>query len=127
MSKEEKNLPEHIAIIMDGNGRWAKQRGLKRTEGHKRGAEVFREICQYCTDIGIKYVTFYAFSTENWKRSKVEVTAIMNLLRKYLEEMYERAAENEQAGESALFYWVVLMVNHLEQKGVKWHIIPFYH
>ena len=98
MSKEEKNLPEHIAIIMDGNGRWAKQRGLKRTEGHKRGAEVFREICQYCTDIGIKYVTFYAFSTENWKRSKVEVTAIMNLLRKYLDEMYERAAENEQAG-----------------------------
>ena len=98
MSKEEKNLPEHIAIIMDGNGRWAKQRGLKRTEGHKRGAEVFREICQYCTDIGIKYVTFYAFSTENWKRSKMEVTAIMNLLRKYLDEMFQRAEENEEAG-----------------------------
>ncbi len=98
MSDTEKKLPEHIAIIMDGNGRWAKQRGLKRTEGHKRGAEVFREICQYCTDIGIKYVTFYAFSTENWKRSKVEVTAIMNLLRKYLDEMFERAEENEEAG-----------------------------
>ena len=98
MSETEKKLPEHIAIIMDGNGRWAKQRGLKRTEGHKRGAEVFREICQYCTDIGIKYVTFYAFSTENWKRSKVEVTAIMNLLRKYLDEMFERADENEEAG-----------------------------
>ena len=98
MSDTEKKLPEHIAIIMDGNGRWAKQRGLKRTEGHKRGAEVFREICQYCTDIGIKYVTFYAFSTENWKRSKVEVTAIMNLLRKYLDEMFERADENEEAG-----------------------------
>ncbi len=98
MSDTEKNLPVHIAIIMDGNGRWAKQRGLKRTEGHKRGAEVFREICQYCTDIGIKYVTFYAFSTENWKRSKVEVTAIMNLLRKYLDEMFQRAEENEEAG-----------------------------
>ena len=91
-------LPEHIAIIMDGNGRWAKQRGLKRTEGHKVGAEVFRNICQYCSDIGIKYVTFYAFSTENWKRSKFEVSAIMNLLRKYLDEMYERASENESAG-----------------------------
>ena len=55
MSNEEKNLPAHIAIIMDGNGRWAKQRGMKRTEGHKRGAEVFRNICQYCSDIGIKY------------------------------------------------------------------------
>lgn len=98
MPNEEKNLPGHIAIIMDGNGRWAKQRGLKRTEGHKRGAEVFRNICQYCSDIGIKYVTFYAFSTENWKRSKMEVAAIMNLLRKYLDEMYERAAENEEAG-----------------------------
>ena len=98
MSKEEKNLPSHIAIIMDGNGRWAKQRGMKRTEGHKRGAEVFRNICQYCSDIGIKYVTFYAFSTENWKRSKMEVTAIMNLLRKYLDEMQQRALENDEAG-----------------------------
>ncbi len=98
MSNEEKNLPRHIAIIMDGNGRWAKQRGMKRTEGHKRGAEVFRNICQYCSEIGIKYVTFYAFSTENWKRSKMEVAAIMNLLRKYLDEMQQRAAENDEAG-----------------------------
>ena len=98
MSDKEKNLPSHIAIIMDGNGRWAKQRGMKRTEGHKRGAEVFRNICQYCSDIGIKYVTFYAFSTENWKRSKMEVTAIMNLLRKYLDEMQQRAEENDEAG-----------------------------
>ena len=98
MSNEEKNLPQHIAIIMDGNGRWAKQRGMKRTEGHKKGAEVFRNICQYCSDIGIKYVTFYAFSTENWKRSKMEVTAIMNLLRKYLDEMQQRAKENDEAG-----------------------------
>lgn len=98
MEKKFTCLPEHIAIIMDGNGRWAKNRGLKRTEGHKVGAEVFRKICQYCSDIGVKYVTFYAFSTENWKRSKLEVAAIMNLLRKYLDEMQERAAENEEAG-----------------------------
>lgn len=91
-------LPRHIAIIMDGNGRWAKQRGLKRYEGHKVGAEVFRTITQYCIDIGIKHVTFYAFSTENWKRSKVEVAAIMTLLRQYLEEMRVRFAENEELG-----------------------------
>lgn len=98
MDKNNAVLPQHIAIIMDGNGRWAKQRGLKRTEGHKVGAEVFRTISQYCAHIGIKYVTFYAFSTENWKRSKTEVTAIMNLLRKYLDEMQRRALENEEAG-----------------------------
>lgn len=96
-------LPEHIAIIMDGNGRWAKKRGLKRTEGHKVGAEVFKNICQYCSEIGIKYVTFYAFSTENWKRSKLEVAAIMNLLRSYLDEMNERSAENESAGYNIRF------------------------
>ena len=98
MDKKDILIPQHVAIIMDGNGRWAKQRGLKRTEGHKVGAEVFRTISKYCADIGIKYVTFYAFSTENWKRSKTEVTAIMNLLRKYLDEMKERVLENEEAG-----------------------------
>ncbi len=98
MEKKFEVLPEHIAIIMDGNGRWAKNRGLKRTEGHKVGAKVFEEICEYCAKIGIKYVTFYAFSTENWKRSKLEVTAIMNLLRGYLDRMQERVLENEEAG-----------------------------
>ena len=88
-------LPRHIAIIMDGNGRWAKNRGLVRTEGHKRGAEVFRKICRYCADVGIEYLTFYAFSTENWKRSAEEVGAIMNLLREFLEELQSRKAENE--------------------------------
>ena len=91
-------LPAHIAIIMDGNGRWAKQRGLARTEGHKRGAEVFRNICTYASRIGIKHMTFYAFSTENWKRSETEVTALMNLFRNYLFEMEEREAENESGG-----------------------------
>lgn len=98
MEKEHIVLPEHIAIIMDGNGRWAKKRGLERTEGHKVGAEVFRKICQYGSDIGIKYMTFYAFSTENWKRSAFEVGKIMDLFRKYLEEMEERESENEEAG-----------------------------
>ena len=98
MEKKFDCLPVHIAIIMDGNGRWAKNRGLKRTEGHKVGARVFEEICEYCAEIGIKYVTFYAFSTENWKRSKFEVTAIMNLLRGYLDRMQERVLENEKAG-----------------------------
>ena len=90
MEKKFPVLPEHIAIIMDGNGRWAKQRGLERTKGHKAGAEVFRNICQYASDIGIKYMTFYAFSTENWKRSADEVGKIMDLLRDYLFEMQER-------------------------------------
>ncbi len=103
MAVNRENLPQHVAIIMDGNGRWAKMRGLKRTEGHKAGAEVFRNIAKYCSDIGIKYVTFYAFSTENWKRSKTEVAAIMTLFRKYLDEMQRRAEENEEAGYNIRF------------------------
>ena len=98
MDKRFEKLPEHIAIIMDGNGRWAKKRGLERTKGHKVGAEVFRKICKYASDIGIKYMTFYAFSTENWKRSAAEVGKIMDLLRDYLGEMQEREEENEKAG-----------------------------
>lgn len=77
-------LPQHIGIIMDGNGRWAKKRALPRKAGHKAGAEVFREISKYCANLGIKYVTFYAFSTENWKRPKDEVDALMNLFKDYL-------------------------------------------
>jgi undecaprenyl diphosphate synthase len=79
-------LPRHIAIIMDGNGRWAKKRGLPRTAGHKVGAEVFRKIATYCKDLGIEYLTVYAFSTENWKRPKDEVDTIMGLLKKYMQE-----------------------------------------
>ena len=79
-------LPEHIGIIMDGNGRWAKKRGLPRQAGHAAGAQVFRKITKYCEKRGIRYLTVYAFSTENWKRPKNEVDAIMNLLRDYLKE-----------------------------------------
>ena len=80
------HLPRHIAIIMDGNGRWAKRRGLPRTAGHAAGAETFRAIATYCKEIGLEYLTVYAFSTENWKRPEDEVGAIMGLLKKYLME-----------------------------------------
>ena len=83
---EVKKLPRHVAIIMDGNGRWAKQRGLPRTSGHAAGAEAFRRIATYCGQIGVKYLTVYAFSTENWKRSEEEVSGIMRLMGRYLEE-----------------------------------------
>ena len=79
-------VPQHIAIIMDGNGRWAKQRGLPRTAGHAAGGEAFRRIANYCRTLGVKYLTVYAFSTENWKRSEEEVAGIMRLLGKYLQE-----------------------------------------
>ena len=76
--------PRHIAVIMDGNGRWAKKRGLPRTAGHKAGAETFRDIATYCKELGMDYLTVYAFSTENWKRPAEEVSAIMSLLEQYL-------------------------------------------
>ncbi len=82
----QRQIPTHIAIIMDGNGRWAKKRGLPRTAGHKVGAEAFRTIANYAKSIGLRYLTVYAFSTENWKRSEEEVDAIMELLERYLRE-----------------------------------------
>ncbi|MGN1315652.1 MAG: isoprenyl transferase [Acutalibacteraceae bacterium] len=88
-------LPQHIAFIMDGNGRWAKKRGLERSEGHREGAKTFRKIGEYCADVGIKYMTFYAFSTENWNRPKSEVMALMKLFKEYLNEGDERIAEND--------------------------------
>ena len=79
-------LPKHVGIIMDGNGRWAKKRGLPRKAGHTEGARTFRKITRYCSEIGIKYLTVYAFSTENWKRPEDEVGALMKLFKSYLEE-----------------------------------------
>ncbi len=79
-------VPRHIAIILDGNGRWAKKRGLPRTAGHMAGAETFRRIATYCKNIGVEYLTVYAFSTENWKRPEEEVGTIMKLLGRYLDE-----------------------------------------
>ncbi len=91
------NLPTHIGIIMDGNGRWAKKRGLPRSAGHSAGADTLKKIVTECNKIGIKYITVYAFSTENWKRPKEEVDFLMNLLLNYL-----RDAEKTLAGENVV-------------------------
>ena len=89
------NLPRHIAIILDGNGRWAQKRGLPRTMGHAAGAETFRTIATYCKEIGLEYLTVYAFSTENWKRPQAEVDTIMELLEKYLFEAIDRMEKDK--------------------------------
>ncbi len=89
------HLPRHIAIIMDGNGRWARQRGLPRTAGHAAGAETFRAVATFAKNIGLEYLTVYAFSTENWKRPPEEVQAIMGLLEKYLHEAIGRMAKDK--------------------------------
>ena len=91
-------LPRHVGIIMDGNGRWAQQRGLPRYKGHIEGAKTFRKIGEFAGNLGIECLTFYAFSTENWKRPPEEVAAIMDLFREYLRELDERKAENEEKG-----------------------------
>ena len=92
--EQERLLPTHIAIIMDGNGRWAKKRSLPRTAGHVAGAKTFKTIARYCNKIGLKYLTDYAFSTENWKRPEDEVKSIMNLLRDYLKDAENFKEEN---------------------------------
>jgi len=88
-----KTLPVHIAIIPDGNGRWAKKRGLPRNAGHREGSNTLKTIVKYCAKLGIKYMTVYTFSTENWKRPKSEVDGLMSLLKEFL-----RNAENELSG-----------------------------
>ena len=85
------NLPVHIAIIMDGNRRWARERGLEVKDGHKEGAKTLEKVVRYAKEIGIKYVTVYAFSTENWKRTEEEVGALMRLLQSYIDEYSKRA------------------------------------
>ena len=91
-------LPQHLGIIMDGNGRWAKQRGLHRSEGHKKGSETFRKIGEYAGNIGIRHLTFYAFSTENWNRPENEVSALMTLFDSFLTEAIDRLDENLEKG-----------------------------
>ncbi|QKF72379.1 undecaprenyl diphosphate synthetase [Aliarcobacter faecis] len=88
------NPPKHIAIIMDGNGRWAKKQGLKRTAGHEEGAKVVRNITIHCAKLGVKYLTLYAFSTENWSRPKLEVEYLMRLLEKYLKNELDTFLQN---------------------------------
>jgi undecaprenyl diphosphate synthase len=91
---DKDRLPKHIAIIMDGNGRWAKKRKLPRNLGHKAGVEAIKKIVNECNDLGIKYLTLYAFSTENWKRSNEEVQGLMKLLLYYLENEVQTLYEN---------------------------------
>ena len=91
---DEKKIPQHVAIILDGNGRWAKKRFLPRNMGHAQGAKTVEQICEDAHDLGIKYLTVYAFSTENWKRSEDEVGALMKLLDKYLKDCLERSSKN---------------------------------
>lgn len=91
---KQENLPKHIAIIMDGNRRWAKSKGMPANFGHKEGAKVLEKIVRYANKIGIKYITVYAFSTENWKRTKEEVSALMTLFQSYLDD-YSKRADSE--------------------------------
>jgi len=90
----KQTLPRHIAIIMDGNGRWAKEKGLNRTAGHEEGAKTVRNITIHCSDLGIKYLTLYAFSTENWNRPKLEVKFLMKLLERYFKKELAVYLEN---------------------------------
>ncbi len=91
MELKQENLPQHIAIIMDGNRRWAKANGLSTKEGHKAGADNLEKITLICNKLGIKYLTVYAFSTENWKRSEEEVSALMIILKNYIDSFTKRA------------------------------------
>ena len=94
MELEKENFPKHIAIIMDGNRRWAKQRNLPAKLGHKEGAKTLEKIVRYANKIGLEYITVYAFSTENWKRTEEEVSALMLLLQNYLD-TYSKRADTE--------------------------------
>ena len=96
LKNKERLLPTHIAIIMDGNGRWAKKRKLPRTAGHVAGSKNFKDIARYCNKIGLKYLTVYAFSTENWKRPQEEVNNIMGIFRQYLKDTENFKDENIQ-------------------------------
>ena len=115
------NLPQHLGFIMDGNGRWAKRRGLPRSAGHRAGAKTFRDMVRYCKDIGIKNMTVYAFSTENWKRPKEEVEAIMDLLRSYLKDAFDHREEEVRClilGDTApLAPDIVALIKKLEDES----------
>ncbi len=100
-------LPCHVAVIMDGNGRWAERRGLPRLSGHKKGFEAFLELVKNCNDMGVKYLTVYAFSTENWKRSREEVSGLMNLMtmamKKYISDLNKRNIRCRVIGDMSYF------------------------
>ena len=118
---DKNNLPQHIAIIMDGNGRWAKKRYLPRKAGHKEGAKVFAEISKYARKIGIKYLTVYAFSTENWKRPQNEIDSIMELLSEYLDKAFSSEEKgvrvNFIGNKTGLKQEIIEKINLIEQKN----------
>ena len=93
------NIPQHVAIILDGNGRWAKAKGMPRNYGHAQGSKNVEKICEEAWCMGIKYLTVYAFSTENWNRPKEEVNALMKLLRNYMKTCLKTAAKNDMIGD----------------------------
>ena len=111
------DLPEHIGIIMDGNGRWAKKRALPRKYGHREGAKAFRKIVEYCDKIGLRYLTVYAFSTENWKRPKDEVDSIMQLLEQYIDEAFDH--KNESDGVRTKFIGYMSALSPVLQENIK--------
>ena len=94
MELSQLKIPTHVSIIMDGNGRWAKSKGMPRTYGHSKGADVIMDICEDADALGIKYLTVYAFSTENWSRPEAEVKTLMFLFRKYIKICYTKAMKN---------------------------------
>ena len=94
MSEKNLNIPNHVAIILDGNGRWAKKRAMPRNYGHSQGSKVVEKICEDAYNLGIKYLTVYAFSTENWNRPKEEVDALMKLLNNYLDTSIKTSKKN---------------------------------
>ena len=114
--EEEARLPRHIAIIMDGNGRWAKRRFLPRSAGHRAGAKTFQDIARYANQIGVGYMTVYAFSTENWKRPKEEIDNLMNLMRDYLKDAKnfkeEKIREDEELSADATGMHLNIAVNY---------------
>lgn len=115
------NLPQHLAIIMDGNRRWAKKRGLPVVMGHRQGAKTLENVCQEAKKIGVKYMTVYAFSTENWQRSAEEVNALMTLLREYLKDGFQELQKNKVrilfVGERQMLDTdIVVKMNEIEQQ-----------
>ena len=105
MSEEKSEIPQHVAIIMDGNGRWAKKRGLPRIRGHQVGADSVKAVLQACRTAGVKYLTLYAFSTENWIRPKAEVMGLMSLLSKFLRDQSYELHDNKTR---------LLVIGHIE-------------
>lgn len=127
---EKLTIPRHIAIIMDGNGRWAKKRHMPRGYGHKAGAKAVDKLCDDAKALGIEYITVYAFSTENWKRSVEEVKGIMDLLRSYLKTAYDRALKTGMririiGDKSALDEDIIELIDDVEEKTAHFNEINF--